>query len=354
MGTTADKLQKILDSKNAIKLAIEAKGVQDVGDILAEYPQKIESIQTGGGTGYTGHVDVEGLKAIGWTDEDIEYFQQHGVDWNEEEDEYYKVPQDNIDLYGKITTDNIADYKDILVYLPKIDTSGMDNMDNLFESCNRLIAIPYLDTSNVTGMNGTFRNCSSLTCVPFLNLSKVRTISNLFNGCSRIKTIPPFDTSSVEYFALTFLACTSLEYLPNLDFSSSQAFEQFCSNCYSLKSVPAITSDYITAVSLNNIFTNCYNLRSIPLVDIKNLGVVTGFSSNFNLRDLFFKNLSKSLLLSQSPLLSKESLLYIIENAAPTSAIKITLHASCYNKYSADSDITAALAAQPLVSLASA
>ena len=50
----ADKLQSILDSKSAIKSAIEAKGVENVGDILADYPDKIAEIKTGGG-GYTGY-----------------------------------------------------------------------------------------------------------------------------------------------------------------------------------------------------------------------------------------------------------------------------------------------------------
>lgn len=44
MGTTADKLQKILDSKAAIKAAIEAKGVENVGDVLSNYSEKIKSI----------------------------------------------------------------------------------------------------------------------------------------------------------------------------------------------------------------------------------------------------------------------------------------------------------------------
>lgn len=48
----ADKLQSILDSKSAIKSAIEAKGVENVGDILADYPDKIAEIKTGSG-GYT-------------------------------------------------------------------------------------------------------------------------------------------------------------------------------------------------------------------------------------------------------------------------------------------------------------
>ena len=48
----ADKLQSILDSKAAIKSAIEAKGVTDVGEVVSAYPDKIAEIETGGG-GYT-------------------------------------------------------------------------------------------------------------------------------------------------------------------------------------------------------------------------------------------------------------------------------------------------------------
>ena len=45
MGTTEQKLQAIANSKAAIKQAIENKGVQDVGDVLADYPQKISEIE---------------------------------------------------------------------------------------------------------------------------------------------------------------------------------------------------------------------------------------------------------------------------------------------------------------------
>ena len=46
MGTTAEKLQKALDNKNAIKQAIINKG-GDVGDNMSEYASAIENIQTG-------------------------------------------------------------------------------------------------------------------------------------------------------------------------------------------------------------------------------------------------------------------------------------------------------------------
>lgn len=55
MGTTAQKLQAIRASKAAIKAAIEAKGVSDVGNVLSQYAAKIASIPTGGG-GQTGHL----------------------------------------------------------------------------------------------------------------------------------------------------------------------------------------------------------------------------------------------------------------------------------------------------------
>ena len=47
MGTIQDKLNKAIESKAAIKAAIEAKGVTDVGNVLADYPSKIASIQSG-------------------------------------------------------------------------------------------------------------------------------------------------------------------------------------------------------------------------------------------------------------------------------------------------------------------
>lgn len=49
MGTTAQKLQAIANSKAAIKAAIEAKGVSDVGNVLADYATKISEIPSGGG-----------------------------------------------------------------------------------------------------------------------------------------------------------------------------------------------------------------------------------------------------------------------------------------------------------------
>ena len=80
MGTTAQKLQAIANSKAAIKSAIEAKGVSDVGDVLSTYATKIADIPTGGGIKYglsmdniLGDVDANGVlqpPATGCKDQD--------------------------------------------------------------------------------------------------------------------------------------------------------------------------------------------------------------------------------------------------------------------------------------------
>ena len=78
------------------------------------------------------------------------------------------------------------------------------------------------------------------------------------------------------------------------------------------------------------------------------------FQGCYSLAYINLNNLKISVAVSATSLLEKSSLLYMIENAAPTSAITITLSAYCYNKFSNDPDVMAALSAQPLVSLASA
>lgn len=354
MGTTADKLQKILDSKAAIKEAIEVKGVSDVGDVLSAYPDKIASIQAGSGSGYTGHADAEGLKAIGWTDEDIEYYQTHGVNWNEEEDDLHKVPQDNIDLYGVLTIDNIQEYKDRIVYLPKIDTSGVTDMSNKFIRFRTMTAIPFIDTSSVTKMTYMFFNCSALTCIPLIDTSNVKRMTYMFFGCSNLKTIPELNTSSVDNMGYMFKECTSLKNVPSMNTSNVTDMSYMFDNCISLCSVPLFDFSKVSLTSY--MFNNCMSIIKIPLIDITRNAYINNFISNaFSLMYVNIKGLPKSTsALMFSNLLSKESVLYIIQNAAPTGQITIKLSAYCYNKYSADPDVVAALEAQPNISIASA
>lgn len=289
-----DYLSDLADAIREKKGTTEPINAQNFAD-------EIRSIESGG-SGWTGHADVEGLKAIGWDDEDIAYYQKHGVNWNEEDDEYHKVTDDNKALYGVLTADNIQDYKDRIVYLPKIDFSGVTNMNNKFKDCMAMVAIPMIDTSKVENMVSTFQNCYSLVTIPPLDTSKVITMSMMFMACRALETIPPLDTSKA---------------------------------------------------GTPQMFYNTYCILSIPSLDIKIGNHSSMFLSNYRLERVKLKNLNKSLSL-QLTLLSKESLLYIIENEIATSAITITLSSYAYSRLAEDADIVAALANHPLISLASA
>ena len=329
MGTIAEKASKVLDTKRKIAAAIEQMTGKPAGDVFANYPEQILGIQPGGGSGWTGHADVEGLKAIGWTDDDIAYYQEHGVNWNEEDDQYHLVPEDNKALYGVINIDNIQQYKDILVYLPKIDTTGVTNMSRKFQNCRSLVSVPLFDTSSVTSMDFMFANCYSLISVPLFDTSSVTSMDYMFANCLSLVSVPLFDTSSVTSMNYMFYNCHSLVSVPLFDTSSVTSMNYMFAYCHSLISVPLFDTSSVT--SMNKMVAYCYSLVYCNL-----------------------KNLKLSIDISVTSLLEKSSLLYMIDNASPTDAITITLSAYCYTKFSNDPDVVAALSKQPLVSLASA
>ena len=267
-----------------------------------DFSSEIASIETGG-NGWTGHVDAEGLRAIGWTEEDIAYYQENGVDWNEEDDHLHLVSDDNKALYGVLTASNISTYKDRIVYLPKIDTSNVTDMRNMFYGCYSLTSIPQLDTNNVTNMSSMFTNCYSLTSIPQLDTAKVTSMSNMFYYCYSLTSIPQLDTTNVTSMSGMFYGC------------------------YSLTSIPQLDTQKVT--SMSNMFTNCYSLTNVNL-----------------------KNVKLAYQLNYSPLLSKESLLYLINNSIATSAVTIKLKAYAYTRLANDPDIVAALANHPNISIA--
>jgi surface protein len=241
--------------------AIRAKKGTSAAINPQNFSAEIASIETGGGGDtpirpkWTGHADAEGLRAIGWTDEDIAYYQENGVNWNAEDDEYHKVTDDNKALYGVLTADNIQTYKDRIVYLPKIDTSAKTSMGSMFSNCYSLVSIPQLDTQKVTSMSYMFNNCYSLVSIPQLDTQKVTSMGSMFN--------------------------------------------------------------------------NCYSLVTAKLQNVK----------------LAYK-------LNYASTLSKDSLLFLINNEAATSAITINLASYAYTRLAEDADIVAALANHPNISLA--
>lgn len=113
-----DKLNKLLETKEAIKTAIKAKNVSVLdSEPFSSYPSKIESITSGGGTG--------------------------GLDWSEIG--YSEQPQSLTDGFN---------------YAKQIYNSWDETRTYLtFTDDKNLVYFPLIDTKNVTGLTNTFSSC---------------------------------------------------------------------------------------------------------------------------------------------------------------------------------------------------
>ena len=375
-GVTINNQEKSVDiTENGTTEVTADSGFTGLSKVIVN-----TNVQSGGGgttpsrPSWTGHADAEGLRAIGWTDEDIAYYQENGVNWNAEDDEYHKVSDDNKALYGVLTADNISAYKERIVYLPKIDTSAKTGMSSMFKECYSLVAIPQLDTSKVTSMSSMFSSCrslisipqldtssvtnmssmllycNSLISIPQLDTSSVANMSNMFGSCSSLVSIPQLDTSKVTNMSGMFDGCSSLVSIPQLDTSKVTVMNSMFDGCPSLVSIPQLDTSKVTV--MNSMFAYCYSLISIPQLDtskVTNMSIM--FSGCSSLVSINLKNAAKAYSLNNSALLSKESLLYLISNEAATSAITIKLASYAYTRLSTDPDIVAALAAHPNISI---
>ena len=178
--------------------------LDETGKQIVTELQNLTKAISGGGSNtpstpsYTGHVDVDGLKSIGWDDNDIAQFK---VCWNEEQDEAFKVTDYDKWYYDYLKT---TFGKDLII--------TDDNKANLLtlEAQDCIHFMPKVNTSSVTDMKNMFKNCYSLVSVPQFDTSSVTTIRNMFNSCYSLVSVPKFDTSIVTNMIDTFRACYSL------------------------------------------------------------------------------------------------------------------------------------------------
>lgn len=346
MAKTNNLADYLADIANAIR---EKKGTNDAIN-AQDFASEIASIESGGGNGWTGHADVEGLKAIGWTDEDIAYYQENGVDWNEEDDHLHLVSDDNKALYGVLTAYNISSYKDRIVYLPKIDISNRTNAISLFENCYYLVAIPTLDWTNFKDLTNTFFNCVSLTSVAPIVAPNVIQMYRAFYQCSSLRKVKLNIDSLIE-MNYSFFKCSSLENITSDGVLRVKTVGSSFSFCGNLRHIPQMDTSALTGLSY--LFYYCSALSTIQLLDVSSATTLTDtFSNCSNLSNVYIMGLKVSCNCNNAYKWSKKSLLYAINNEAATSPITITLATNVYNKYATDPDVVEALANHPNVTLA--
>ena len=313
----ATEIARLQNAKLALKTSINAKtdnNHQITNETLEDYSTFVDSISAGGSTKlFTGHYDTEGLRTIGWTDEEIQYYQDNGVQWNEEEDSYFKLTDtelagdesSNTRFLPKNTTKkNFNSYKRLLA-MPLIDTSNVTSIS--FINCYSLTTIPLIDTSNVTSMSFMFNDCHSLTTIPLLNTSNVTSMSGMFQNCYSLMTIPLLDTSNVTTADWMFNQCHFLKQLPAIDTSNVTDMGYMLSNCSTLKHI--ISLNLINVTEVSNMFDNCKSLEIIG--GFINLGQAYSTSQNANYRS-YTINMSSCTLLTEQSLINVLNGLYDI------------------------------------------
>ena len=158
------------------------------------------------------------------------------------------------------------------------------------------------------------------TIIPVYNSHGVSTLGkasySTFAGCPNLEILV---WSSDKYSSLSNIV------VERLDVAGSHMFN----GCSKLRYVHPMKCT--TSGNIPNMFGGCTSLIETKIYEVKG-------------------NIS----FSDSMMINKDSILCLIQNAVPTTAITITLHPDAYARLADDADIVAALEKQPLVSLVSA
>lgn len=215
--------------------------------------------------------------------------------------------------------------------LASLDMSGLDatdvqNITNIFSGCSLLhsIVFPSSGFPSAIGASGAFQSCG-LTSIQMkdLKLNSVQNISNIFFGCSNLRAVDFTDTdlSGVTNMSGAFRSCNSITAidLSGTNLNSVKTISNMCNFCPGLVTIDLSNVDFSAVTSVSAAFTRCDNLENI----ITNENTV-------------FPSVSMLDTFSSCPKLSVQSVRNIF-NALPTvTGMTIKLHATTYNRLSAD------------------
>ena len=232
-----------------------------------------------------GTVDRAGLKAIGWTDEDILTYEQNAPSHYSWQNDQYKVSEENKALY-LLDDPNPSSYKDNpnITFVPKKNMESYFAHSFAFKDMKYIKGIPSLDLSSATNVSNLFAYCSSLTAIPPIDISSATDVSSLFAYCSSLTAIPPIDTSKVTNADWLFGQCSSLTTIPPIDLSSATSVKYLFSDCSQLKTVPPLNTFNVNN-NMTNMFSGCKSLTTVEGIDFSgltsNLENLFGYYSEF-------------------------------------------------------------------------
>lgn len=235
MGTTSEKLQKVLESKNAIKQAIINKG-GNVSDNMSEYANAINSLANESIN--TLQILIDSTKSMKYT---FEYTSQELVDT----------------IFASIDTSNVTNYSsaffqsNITTTPDNLNTGSARITSGMFQVCKNLVTTKKLDLSTAIVLDSMFSEDTNLEEVSFtkFNSNKSVDMPNMFRQDVKLNRINLDENPLIKIF------------------SAQSAFE----NCTSLEEIPMpLDFMYITyANNLLNIIKGCSSLKKITFLNIQ-------------------------------------------------------------------------------------
>ena len=314
--STADKLNKLITTKAAIKEAIQNKGVTVTDtDTFASYADKISSITSGGHEfdftvlGYNEEEckDANNIANAAITLGDFTQSQiTEAIAYGKElYDSNYNITNNSVDknkllFYPKLKLPYSYNNSKVL-YIPNVEyrasgSSASNAYTNnllykvgsinavftssyysygFFNGCISLREVGDINiTGKVIGYNNFFNNCYTLRKIGNLNTTGSTNFENMFYNCNSLTSIPQLDTSSGTDFSDMFNTCTSLTEIPQLDTSSGTDFNSMLYNCSSLTEIPQL--DTSSGTNLAFMFYNCWKLKRIEGISFKSLNTTIG------------------------------------------------------------------------------
>lgn len=131
-----------------------------------------------------------------------------------------------------------------------------------------LESFSFVGGCSITDFSGFFARCYALQSVLLQDTSRGVVFTEMFNGCALLKTVSLFDTSKGRDFRSMFAYCYGLKTIPLFNTENGTNFSYMFQNCIALKRIPLLNTAQGRAFF--GMFSSCLSITSVPLLDTGN------------------------------------------------------------------------------------
>lgn len=274
MGTIADKLQKLLSTKEAIKQAIIGKGVSvSDTDTFFSYASKIQQIEAGGGTGGSEDWEITDCSHLFRDAARLDIFDEIAAHIKKPTNFYYMFAQNSSStIKREIDMSQLG------------DTSAVTSCERMFNNCAYITKITnFGDLSSCTKTSYMFYGCGDLVDLDLsnVNFEKVQNASNMFYNCRGLTeidaTLPAVTDISYMFYNCSFLEKINLKGIfgNGTVLSMNYAFGV----CYNIAELDFAECDMSSVANMSNAFVRMNALTSLLNLDLS--GVTSTTYLNF-------------------------------------------------------------------------